>query len=143
VTTANQVTHFVKAARRHFDDASHLYVHQRLPSADHLAGFAAECALKVILLQFLGAYLNTRGKLASLVNQQEVLHGHLPALWNQLPLVASGRSGARFAALIAQSNPFMHWRAEDRYLDGSHITGTQVDGHLKAAKDVLLLQQQA
>ncbi|MYW56288.1 hypothetical protein GTY64_33505 [Streptomyces sp. SID8376] len=47
-----QEDQFAKAATRHFHDADYLHTDGRLPSADHLYGFAAECATKSLLLRF-------------------------------------------------------------------------------------------
>lgn len=143
MTAPNQVSQYASAARRHFADSSHLYADKRLASADQLAGFAAECALKVILLQFLGAHMHKSGKPASMINKKEVLHGHLPDLWINLPLVASGRNAANFATLVAQSNPFKQWSVFDRYSDGKTITDAQVNQHLSEARKILAMLQQA
>ncbi|MCX5342983.1 hypothetical protein [Streptomyces atratus] len=47
-----QEDHFASAATRHFHDGDYLRKGSRLPSADHLYGFAAECAVKSLLLRF-------------------------------------------------------------------------------------------
>ncbi|MFI9384140.1 hypothetical protein [Kutzneria sp. NPDC052558] len=143
MTASIQVAHFATAARRHYADGDHLFSMQRYASADHLAGFAAECALKVILLQFLGATL-VKGKPVSVIGGgQKVPHSHLPPLWDNLPLVASGRGGASFVALMTKPNPFVGWAVDDRYSDGKHIDPVQVRAHLDAAKQIIAIQQQA
>jgi hypothetical protein len=134
---------FSAAARRHYDDAEHLLSNNRLPSADHLAGLAAECALKAILLRFLGASLGPSGKPISTINSKNVPHGHLPTLWANLPLVATGRSGAQFAALINRANPFGAWDVADRYRNGATITHSRVQGHISEAKKILVAYQTA
>jgi len=123
-------------------DGDRLFSAQRYPSADHLAGFAAECALKVILLQFLGATLEN-GKPVSDIGGRKLSHSHLPRLWDNLSLVVSGRGGANFVALISKPNPFAHWKVEDRYSDGNHIGPMRVRAHLDAAKEIVAMQQLA
>ncbi len=43
-------TDFSDAADRHFHDGELLRTHRRWANADHLFGFATECALKAIML---------------------------------------------------------------------------------------------
>ena len=45
---------YADAAVRHWSDAEFFKEDQRLPNADQLYGFAAECALKVALLKVPG-----------------------------------------------------------------------------------------
>ncbi|MGH3616296.1 MAG: hypothetical protein ACRDRK_27620 [Pseudonocardia sp.] len=52
---------FAAAGRRHLDDGQLLLAHARHVTADHLAGLAAECMLKAVLVDFLGATLSPRG----------------------------------------------------------------------------------
>ena len=115
----------------------------RLPSADHLAGFAAECCLKAILIRFLGAALDQWGKPYSTVGNQTVKHGHLPSLWANLSLVATGRAGAQFGTLISGPNPFAAWDVGDRYLDGSAISQARVQQHVTEAKKIMAIHQLA
>jgi HEPN domain-containing protein len=54
VPPATQHVQFAEAARRHLADALLLHGENRFANADHLAGVAAECGLKAILLDHLG-----------------------------------------------------------------------------------------
>lgn len=139
VSSTGPPPNFAQAARRHYDDATHLLSQERLGSAEHFAGFAAECALKVILLRFLGATLNSAG----LPQNGQMTYRHLPRLWNDVGLTATGRSGAVFAALLAKPNPFTRWAVSDRYTDATHISKAQVEDHLNAAREIITLQQSA
>ncbi|MEV7120207.1 hypothetical protein [Kitasatospora griseola] len=141
---------FWDAAKRHYADAQHLNAQGRLGSADHLAGFAAECAIKAILIGFLGSQVDPKGKPFSPVlkipgqrqKSWDYQHGHLPQLWTQLAGVVQGQAGRgtvvgpKFIALISQPNPFAHWDVADRYADASSITVARVAGHLTAANDL-------
>jgi len=137
------VPDFLAASHRHFDDATLLNEHQRFPAADHLAGFAAECALKAILLGFLGATLGPKGIPASAVEERTVEHRHLPGLWSQVAQCAAGRNALRFAELVGGPNPFARWDIADRYSVCTHINAADVSDHLAAAARVLAIQQQA
>ncbi|THA78432.1 hypothetical protein E6R60_06000 [Streptomyces sp. A0642] len=136
---------FAIAAKRHFQDASELNRQKRHASADHLAGFAAECALKAIILDFLGGQANKPGAKPSLAHQG-VNHsfGHLPPLWGQVALVMQGRgAGSQFAILLNSQNPYSRWNVSDRYQDGRIITAQRVNDHLTAARKLLSHYQQA
>lgn len=134
---------FHLAALRHYDDARFLNTDRRLPSADHLAGLAAECALKQILLSFMGGRLNPQGKPLATIKGQAFKLGHLPPLWGQMQSSAAGRTAGHFAALITTPNPFARWNVADRYADGKAITASQVTDHLAAAGKILRLLQLA
>lgn len=140
---ATPATQFASAAVRHHDDATHLCHHARYASADHLSGFAGECFLKAILFTFLGAQMDSSGKPYSQTPAGAVKHRHLPSLWGQLSLVATGRSGAEFAALLAGANPFIAWDVADRYCDGTAITPDRAWSHLAAASMIRRIFQQA
>jgi hypothetical protein len=132
------------AAVRHYQDAEFLENHQRYPTADHLSGFAAECILKAILVGFFGGRMSSQGKpWTQAKGQKRVEYGHLPDLWAQIALLVSGRSAARFIALMSTTNPFLNWRVSDRYDDGIAINALRVQGHLTAARTLLALHQKA
>jgi len=132
---------FGAAARRHYDDAVHLCEHSRHASADHLSGFAAECALKDLLVGFLGARVPERGGPPQ--DQAGTSYGHLPQLWSQVQVTAGGRVGAQFLSLLAGDNPFGDWDVSDRYADGSAITAQRAWQHIRAANRLLTVQQKA
>ena len=103
---------FHRAAVRHCNDATFLAEGSRWPNADHLAGFAAECALKEMLIAFLGAQ-KTSGKPFSHVGGIKQEHGHLPALWGEAVALLQGRQMPATALLLAM-NPFGTWSVHDR-----------------------------
>jgi hypothetical protein len=130
------------AAERHCADAAFLANSSRWPNADHLAGFAAECALKEMLISFLGAQ-KTTGKPFSIVGGARRDHGHLPALWGEAVALLAGRQTPATTLLLATS-PFGTWSVHDRYEDGAGVAqgaaaarvqmARQLVAHLAAAK---------
>ncbi|WP_328533421.1 hypothetical protein OG836_29015 [Micromonospora zamorensis] len=127
---------FDSAATRHLHDAALLHGSGRLPNADHLAGFATECALKAILISFLGAQ-QTTGKPYSTIGGQKKDHGHLPGLWDEVKMVLNGRTGGPVFSGLLTHNPFTGWSVNDRYGDGSGVTAQTLAARLTAAQKVL------
>lgn len=134
-------------------------------SADHLAGLAAECAIKAILLDYLGSRLNEKQRAYSpdlMIPQQqqpppgsekpkkqdrkEYVHEHLPELWGQLSTIASRRRGRETGPLfmqLIQQNPFHDWDVGGRYCDGTAISEEDLTRHMQAAYDLLAAHEQA
>lgn len=135
-TPPSQRSHFAAAGRRHLVDGQHLHSRGRLATADHLAGLAAECVLKAILLQFLGATMGPIRPKTRDPSGTSVDYGHLPKIWDEVALHANGRAGAQFVALLAVPNPYSDWDISDRYCDGNAITSTATQKHLQAAVDL-------
>lgn len=135
---------FRAAARRHHDDADFLLTDSRWANADHLAGLAAECALKAIV-QFtpFGARQNARGFLVW--GQSSELRQHIDGLWRELAQNISGYAAPTFIGLLASRGPepFANWHVSDRYGDGLAITQHEATAHLDAARQVLAVLQQA
>jgi hypothetical protein len=129
------------AAARHVDDAGHLRHDQRLPNADHLAGLAAECALKAIGLAFLGVQSTARAPEATIGGRNRRL-GHLPDLWSVLHVLIAGRHGSSSAALLGRPSPFDTWEIDQRYEDGSRIVVSDCDARLTAARQLVACYQQ-
>jgi hypothetical protein len=134
---------FSAAARRHHQDARFLLDDRRWPNADHLAGVAAECGLKAILLGYFGATLGNNSR--PVWGQPAKTLGHVNHLWSELPLIISGRSAPVFAALIAgpPPQPFASWDIADRYSDGNTITEQYAREHLDMTKKIMGLLEQA
>lgn len=123
------------AAKRHFDDADLLRSEGRLPNADQLAGLAAECALKEMLVSFFGAHVPNETARPVVAGEQL---GHLPKLWTQAAVVIAGRAASSaLAGILHGSNPFATWSIHDRYGDGSALTQPDVDQRIEAARLVL------
>ena len=131
---------FGVAGRRRFTDGRHLFDHERHVNADHLAGLAAECTLKALLVEYLGIVVRSSGP--PLLPDGARL-GHLPDLWPQIASYVDGRAGAQLTELLADVNPFAEWRIDDRYADGEDIDETACYAHLQAASRVLAIREQA
>ncbi|NNN31020.1 hypothetical protein HLK59_11685 [Streptomyces sp. S3(2020)] len=154
--TAAQPPAFAAASRNHYRAATLASEKDLRISADHLAGLAAECAVKAILIDFLGSRLNARNMpehpevkyldRSRRTPQWTNKHGHLPELWEHLTAVAHRRRGGGSGALFTQliwENPFADWDVGDRYCDGTAITDTILERHLKAAYDLIAAHEQA
>lgn len=121
---------YADAACRHWSDAEHLHGVTRLPNADHLYGLAAECALKVVLLQ-IPACLES-GSL------QKRYYQHINELWELMPLQSVTRLASGLVPLLRmQSKPFSDWNVDQRYASGEATTDTILKTHRDAARRVL------
>ncbi|MGA5441984.1 hypothetical protein ACPCKW_21020 [Streptomyces griseoincarnatus] len=149
---------FWAAGQNHYH-AAKLAADRRLPvSADHLAGLAAECAIKAILLACLGSQLNPKnkpfhpalkqppqqqpqaGQKAKQQHWSEYEHGHLPDLWAQLAEVVKLSAGRQVGPMFQQmllQNPFHSWHVAARYCNGTSISTADLQRHLKAAYDLI------
>lgn len=125
---------YKEAARRHAPDALLLLNSGRHVNASHLAGLAAECALKAILVAH-GVH--------PLVQTQYMLHVNL--LWPQYESWARGRSLARFLPIAASSvSPlFDGWSIHQRYHDGAAITPAVAHAHYADLRACLMALQNA
>ena len=105
---------FDRAARHHAGDALELLKLGRHPGADHLAGLAAECALKAILIGFFGVSTNPSGDVADRAYQK-----HLDRLW---PIFQSRVAGnTAIAGLVSapgHNATVQRWDVRDRYCAG-------------------------
>ncbi|GAB2791638.1 hypothetical protein GCM10027073_24880 [Streptomyces chlorus] len=146
-----QEDHFARAAKRHFDDAAYVHRDSRLPTADHLYGFAAECAVKSLLLRFTDVAMGPS-------NKPEVAHpeppdddpertlqfGHINQLVREIKLLARGRSGAPLhAALDGDLRVFRGWHVSTRYSDGTYAQAEVVERRRDAARRILTLHEHA
>ncbi|MGW3725531.1 hypothetical protein [Streptomyces sp. NPDC000851] len=154
---------FLEAGHCHYNAATQLAKSpQHFGPADHLAGIAAECAIKAMLLDFFGSVQDTphgipyspaiRNRPTQSQRQadrarKDSQHGHLPHVWDQLLLLASGHRGATVLAHIPQQNPFREsadeWDVAHRYRDSGQISDQRVKRHLAAARTVIAAYQQA
>ena len=133
---------FGLAARRHLRDAQHLLVDGRFPNAEHLAGFAAECAIKALLIGFYGLPSPTKG--APKLGKQAF--SHLPGLWADAAIFVNGRTalaGTRASVLLASTNPFTAWSVDGRYEDGNAVTHSTANRFWGEARRLVALLEQA
>lgn len=120
-------TDFRDAAKRHHEDAEHLFADDRLPNSDHLFGLAAECSIKAVM-EALGMK-TTRGGAPS-------DHGHkvhMPQQWAAFQSFVSGSLGSRYFSFLNQENPFSEWSVDQRYWIRQSIPRANVERHREAS----------
>ncbi|MFH8656303.1 hypothetical protein [Streptomyces afghaniensis] len=148
---------FLEAGRGHYGAAAQLAKEPKhVGPADHLAGLAAECAVKAMLMDYFGSVQDTplgipyspkiRNRPVPSKTQQkkaekESLHWHMPDVWNDLVKLAAGRRGSLILSHLPQDNPFAEaadeWSVDHRYVDGQQISEERVARHLEAARTLI------
>lgn len=129
---------FALAARRHLSDAEHLCAVGRLPNADHLGGFAAECGLKALAVEVLGGRIGEGWARHPLTDDPIKSHmGRRGQLWTEITSLAAGRQEPEIMALFTATDPFQDWDVSDRYSDGTHLNNAVVSNHLESARLVI------
>ncbi|MGH3830022.1 MAG: hypothetical protein ACRDRS_06145 [Pseudonocardiaceae bacterium] len=122
-------------------DAEPLHAHFRPANADHLAGLAAECALKALIAGFLGGHVN-QNDLVVHPGTGTPIKQHINTLWPEMSTIVRNRPVNALVPLLT-SEPFADWKVEERYCDGSHLTPAVVADHISAARTVVGILQQA
>lgn len=117
------------AAVRHYNDAVLLEEHARISNADHHFGFAAECAIKSVLVDLPGFV--TAGRLDA------AYHKHVNQLWDSVPLQNVHRRHRTMVAVLKQQRPFHDWSVDQRYETDGTITPAAAANHKQAAKRLL------
>lgn len=151
---AQQEDHFALAARRHFDDGDYCHKDGRLPTADQLYGFAAECAAKCLLLKFTEVSMEPKDGGTKPSSKPWARHpegpgkfiefGHVNELIKEIKLLARTRSGAPLHALLDEHlRAFRKWHVSLRYSDGTYARADVIDKRREAAKQILSLHEQA
>ncbi|MDP3332465.1 MAG: hypothetical protein Q8Q40_09870 [Methylococcaceae bacterium] len=109
---------FPASAKRHFQDAKLLEENSRISNAGQLYGFCAECGIKALLISH-GYPTDTEGSPAKNPPSGEIsIRKHinqLVAIMTQIDASASGRSGAKYLALIPNIGSFVDWSVDHRY----------------------------
>jgi hypothetical protein len=148
---------FTSAAKRHFWDADYLHKDGRLPTADHLYGFAAECAIKSLLLRFTDVTMEPRPGEEKPSSKPWAEHpdhpedpakliefGHVNELIREIKLLARGRTGAPLhSALDSDLRAFKKWNVKYRYYDDGYAQTETVDRRRNAARNILVLHERA
>ena len=122
---------YTEAARRHIEDACLLDEGQRSGNSSHLAGLAAECALKSIL-HGLGKLTLENGK-----PREKELKQHIDKLWGQFQVSVDGAAACEYLPALGGTNPFADWRIDRRYDENAALSRKQARAHLDAAKMVV------
>jgi hypothetical protein len=98
---------YASAAKRTHRDAERLAEAERLGTADHLFGLAAECALKAVL--------HTLGKIADApAKPPRPWKVHMPKLWSEYEALA-GADSLPSLDFESGSCPFSDWTIDQRY----------------------------
>ncbi|MFB6844814.1 hypothetical protein ACFCXS_08135 [Streptomyces sp. NPDC056373] len=149
-----QEDHFASAGERHFRDADYLRDDGRLPAADHLYGFAAECATKSLLLRFTEVSMDPKPGEAKPSSKpwaenpgdpgRIIEFGHVNELIRDIGLLAHGRAGAQLHAVLdGDLRVFKKWHVKFRYYDGGYAQAEMVERRRTAAHRILVLHQEA
>jgi hypothetical protein len=105
------------AADRHYADAQHLLKAKRIDGAGYHFGFAAECAIK-LLMQRAGMSearaVTIRGE-----SQKGAYYEHFPELQAALLQQADGRMASRLTAIACHKSFLQGW-SEDALLEDCH-----------------------
>lgn len=128
-------TDFANAHDRHRQDAEFLENATRLPNADHLYGFAAECGLKALMTVF-GMPVTGTGDPRSRDDRV-----HIDRLWARYPTYLSSQHVADYPLDV--ENYFDDWRAGDRYEGEGHVTSPRLSRHRHGAEHVRALVARA
>jgi hypothetical protein len=117
------------AALRHWVDGNLLETSGRVPNADHLYGFAAECAIKSALATLLPA--------AATGQLERRYREHIDKLWALVLLQNIQRRFPALHAILRTPNAFHDWSTHHRYTDGSPVTPQMIARHRKASQRLL------
>ena len=144
------VIDFSASAKRHFGDALFLEKDSRIANAGQLYGFCAECGIKALLI-LLGYPIDADG---SPIDRKEhrkqdpkipYIREHinkLTAIKNEIDIYASGRSGARYLALIPNMGSFVDWSVDHRYYD-QHQIPSSLPAWKRAATEMMKMMDVA
>lgn len=97
------------AGRRLYEDADTLYQAQRVATATHLFGLAAECALKACMNNVPGG-------------DRDIPHKHLPELLDDAKLWLNHRRRSHLWNVISHLDYMRGWRIANRYWPDEHFT---------------------
>lgn len=100
---------FLDAAKRHYDDADHLYNNNRKANAGALYGLAAECAVKSWLVQKNFVATDVDGDIDF---KEKAYRTHINQLIPAIQTLANSRSDSSDLAWITD---FSDWAVEHRY----------------------------
>lgn len=104
---------YAESGIRLFKDAKLLHDNNKLATACHLYGLAAECAIK--------AFLESQS------NSRKIPFKHLPDLIDDAKRSLSGRAHAHLTNLISGPNYFTGWKIENRYWANGSFSAEQAN----------------
>jgi hypothetical protein len=120
---------YSEAALRHWHDARLLEEEDRVENADHLYGFAAECAIKKALVE-LPAFSG-----ATMLDM--TYKEHVNILWGKVNYQSLQKSYPALSALLKSTNPFSDWHVKQRYAADREISKVAMELHKKSASRLL------
>ncbi|MBK6596257.1 MAG: hypothetical protein IPG23_28170 [Burkholderiales bacterium] len=120
---------YSNAAVRHWKDAELLESGNRVENADHHYGFAAECAIKRVLIAF--PAFSASGVLGSSYKQ------HINVLWDKVGHQSLQKSYPKLLAILKVTNAFSDWAVDQRYFGDGAVTSAALASHKKAASRLL------
>lgn len=129
-------TNYAQAARRHYDDSRTLAAQRRSGNTSHLAGLAAECALKAVL-QGLGV-LKLGPKSIPIDRKHQT---HINVLWGEFQTALTGPKANLY--MLPGANPFAGWRIEGRYEEDATIDVVTAEAHRVGAYKAMLILERA
>lgn len=112
---------YASAAVRHWRDAELLERENRVENADHHYGFAAECAIKKVLIAF--PAFSASGALNSAYKQ------HINLLWDKVMHQSLQKSYPQLLALLKAANAFADWDVNQRYFVDGAVTRAALTSH--------------
>jgi hypothetical protein len=130
---------YSEAARRHYYDANLLSSNSRAPNAGQLYGLVAECGLKSLLVSY-GCPVDPEGSV-----KDRKKYSHVDALCRNFLDISSflsGRSAARYLAMVPSFNSFTTWKVSHRYFAASAIPSS-LPQWSSAATEVMQMLDQA
>lgn len=125
---------YADAAKRHFDDAKllHSQMPGRLANASHLYGFAAECAIKCMML--------ARGNNGKVPKGSS---GHLPLLLRELETHSMAKGNEAVLRRIKKSAIGLgQWNINQRYDEQSSFSAQIVGAEADSARKLRALSLQ-
>lgn len=112
---------YADAALRHWKDAQLLDKENRVENADHHYGFAAECAIKKVLIE-----LPTFSNAGTLEGSYKE---HVNILWNKVTRQSLQKSYPTLLAILKTTNPFQDWDVNQRYHSNGKVVRDAMEPH--------------
>jgi hypothetical protein len=127
---------YSQAAQRHFDDCHTLVAEHRAGNASHLAGLAAECALKAVLEGLGFLILDGSG-----TPSDKKHRCHIDKVWDEFQASMAGPRARTY--VLDGTNPFAAWRVAHRYEEDRTVDLPTAERHCSDARTAMLLLERA
>jgi hypothetical protein len=137
------VVDYEGSAVQHHGDGELLHGNAKFAGADQLAGFAAECAIKHLLVGVANITVDASGNVTGQYRK------HVDRLWGVATSLVAGVTHSTYFAPLLGGNAFSDWSIDDRYMAGSFAKSGQSIGandarkHLDAAEALIKQIEQA